>query len=164
MATAAARKPDAPPRIVVRAMTRHDIQAAAAVDQACYEEAAGWQERDFARCLEQNNLTSGLVAERGGRVAGFAIYQVAALDEFQLLNLAVHPDCRRKGVGRALVNKLKDGLRPGGRDRIVFEVRESNLPACQFFRSLEFKAVLPVLRGRYTDPDDDGYTFEFRKG
>ena len=56
------------------------------------------------------------------------------------LNFAVHEDFRRRGVGGQMIGKLIGKLSHQRRSRIMLEVRETNLPAQLFFRTLGFRA------------------------
>ncbi len=77
------------------------------------------------------------VAVWKNRVAGFVITRRVAADETELLNIAVAPVFRRRGVGTALI---RDVLRrfPGP---IFLEVRDSNLGARKFYEVLGFQPV-----------------------
>ncbi|MGC8639798.1 MAG: GNAT family N-acetyltransferase, partial [Isosphaeraceae bacterium] len=70
---------------------------------------------------------------------------------------ATHPDCRRQGIGRQMVNKLVSKLSSQRRNRIALCVRETNLPSQFFFRTVGFRAV-EVLREHFPDTGEDGYT------
>jgi ribosomal-protein-alanine N-acetyltransferase len=78
----------------------------------------------------------------------------------ELLHLAVAPEHRRRGAGRALLAHLGEWLRQPG-DRVRAAVPESNLAVQLFLRSLGYKAV-GVLRGYYDE--DDAYVMERRLG
>ena len=82
-------------------------------------------------------------------------YQVAWLvgEELHLLNVAVEPSARRTGVGRALVELLFAFAHERGAALIVLEVRRSNLPAYELYRSLGFEVVRERL-GYYTNGED----------
>ena len=67
----------------------------------------------------------------------------------------------RQGIGTALVDKLVSKLSPHRRNRIVLEVRETNLEAQLFFKSLGFRAI-SVLRDYYDDTVEDAYLMQFR--
>ena len=60
-----------------------------------------------------------------------------------------------------MVNKLVSKLSNQRRTRILLEVRERNLPAQVFFRSLGFRAI-SVLRDFYEDTIEDAYLMEYR--
>jgi [ribosomal protein S18]-alanine N-acetyltransferase len=109
-----------------------------------------WTQLDFLRILRLPDCR-GQVAEVAGQRAGYMVYEVNAR-RIRLLNFCVGHDWRRRGVGAAMVAKLRSiqGNRP---TRIVTECRESNLPAQLFFRSQGFRAV-EVLRGFYSNKED----------
>jgi ribosomal-protein-alanine N-acetyltransferase len=118
-----------------------------------------WNEEAFLRCLRQRNCI-GMVAEADGRVVGFMIYELHK-SKLQVLNLAVHADFRRQGIGTQMVEKLKSKLSQQRRARIVLEIRETVLGAQLFLQSQGFRAV-GVLRDYYEDSVEDAYLMQFR--
>jgi len=112
--------------IDLRPGSRDDLPAIAQI-QAASPEASQW---DVPEYLKYDLL----VALCDGRVAGFAVARRLAEAESELLNLAVHPAFRRRGVGRRMVETLTAG-HPG---MLWLEVRESNLGARKFYKSLGF--------------------------
>ena len=143
--------------IQIRWMIRRDMPEVLAIEQANFE--FSWSEDDFIRCLRQRNCI-GMVAERHDEVVGFMIYELLKT-RLHILNFAVLPEQQRTGVGTQMALKLIGKLTPDRRNRILLEVRETNLPAQKFFRSLGFLAV-SVLRDFYDDTTEDAYTMQFR--
>ena len=141
----------------IRWMIRRDMPAVLATESRCFEFA--WSEEDFIRCLRQRNCI-GMVAEEDDQVVGFMIYELHK-NRLHILNFAVHPDHRRKGVGLAMISKLLGKLSQERRNRIMLEVRETNLEAQLFFKSLGFRAI-SVLRDFYDDAAEDAYLMQFR--
>jgi ribosomal-protein-alanine N-acetyltransferase len=142
--------------IDIRWMIRRDMPEVLAIEQG-FE--FPWSEDDFIRCLRQRNCI-GMIAEHNERVVGFMIYELHKT-RLHILNFAVHPGCQRRGVGAAMVNKLKGKLSPYRRSRIMLEIRESNLEAQCFFRAMGF-ATVHVIRDFYEDTPDDAYLFQFK--
>ena len=68
---------------------------------------------------------------------------------------------RRRGVGSQMAKKLITKLSHDRRSRIMLEIRETNLAAQLFFRTLGFRAV-SVLRQFYEDTPEDAYLMQFR--
>jgi ribosomal-protein-alanine N-acetyltransferase len=120
-------------------MKEGDAEALAAVLRAC-PEAAPW-------APEPGQGRAVFVAEDEGEVAGFAVWQLLPEGEAELLNLAVHPRARRRGIGRALVEAA-------GARRAWLEVRASNEGAIRFYQALGF-TVCGVRRRYYRDPEED---------
>lgn len=146
-------------RVHIRWMIRRDMPEVLQTEQQSFEYA--WTEEDFLRCLRQRNCI-GMVAEHGEKVVGFMIYELHK-NKLHILNFAVHPAWRRRGVGAQMVAKLISKLSSHRRTRITLEVRETNLTAQLFFSRQEFKAVR-VLRGFYEDSGEDAFLMQYRFG
>jgi ribosomal-protein-alanine N-acetyltransferase len=140
----------------IRWMIRRDMTEVLAIENGSFE--FPWTEDDFIRCLRQRNCI-GMVAEHDERVAGFMIYELHKT-RLHILNFAVHPEYRRRGVGAHMVDKLTGKLSYQRRTRILLEIRETNLPAQLFFRALGFRAI-SVLRDFYDDTIEDAYLMQF---
>ncbi len=141
----------------IRWMIRRDMMEVLDIESQSFE--FPWSEDDFIRCLRQRNCI-GMVAEHGERVAGFMIYELHR-NRLHILNFAVAADCRRFGVGQQMVEKLIGKLSGQRRQRIMLEVRETNLEAQLFFRDLGFRAI-SVLRDFYDDTTEDAYLMQYR--
>jgi ribosomal-protein-alanine N-acetyltransferase len=144
-------------RVHIRWMIRRDMPEVLQAEQSSFEYA--WTEEDFLRCLRQRNCI-GMVAECGEKVVGFMIYELHKA-KLHILNFAVHPGHRRRGVGAQMVAKLVSKLSSHRRTRITLEVRETNLAAQLFFRAQDFKAVR-VLRTYYEDSGEDAFLMHYK--
>src|SRR6056297_3335789 len=138
-------------------MIRRDMPAVLAIENKSFEFA--WNEDDFIRCLRQRNCI-GMVAEADDRVVGFMIYELHKT-RLHILNFAVDPIYRRRGVGNTMLEKLLGKLSHERRNRIMLEVRETNLEAQLFFKKLGFRAI-SVLRDFYDDAAEDAYLMQYR--
>lgn len=144
-------------RVNIRWMIRRDRIEVLQIENDNFE--FPWTEDDFIRCLRQRNCI-GMVAEFNERIAGFMIYELHK-NRLHVLSLAVANDFRRHSVGTQMVQKLIDKLSLQRRDRIVLEIRETNLAAQLFFRQLGFRAI-SVLRDFYIDTTEDAYLMQYR--
>lgn len=125
-----------------------DLDTVAAIQQSS-PGAALWNVADY---LEQHFL----VAVEGNRVVGFLVARTLASDEREILNLAVAPDFRRKGVARALLDSALEGFRGA----VFLEVRESNETAKKFYKSLGFKE-LSKRKKYYDSPPETAIVMKF---
>ena len=141
----------------IRWMIRRDMPEVLDIEKGSFE--FPWSEEDFIRCLRQRNCI-GMVAEYDERVVGFMIYELHK-NQLHVLNFSVRPDVRRRGVGQQMINKLVGKLSQQRRNRIVLEIRETNLAAQLFFRNSSFFAV-SVLRDYYDDTTEDAYVMQYR--
>src|SRR5690606_1400281 len=93
------------------------------------------------------------VAREGGEVLGYVLFWHVA-DEIHLLNVAVAPAARRRGVGRALVEEVLAYGRGAAAAKVLLEVRASNVAALRLYESLGF--VRFNVRRRYYADGEDG--------
>lgn len=142
--------------IHIRWMIRRDMPEIRDIESSSFE--FPWTEDDFIRCLRQRNCI-GMVCEHEEQVVGFMIYELHKT-RLHIINLAVHPGFRRRGIGGQMVEKLVSKLSRQRRDKILLEVRETNLEAQLFFRESEFRAV-SVLRDFYEDTTEDAYLMQY---
>lgn len=141
----------------IRWMIRRDMPEVLDIENRSFE--FPWSEEDFIRCLRQRNCI-GMVAEYDERVVGFMIYELHK-NRLHILNFAVRPEFRRRGVATAMVKKLIGKLSQQRRNRILLEIRETNLGAQLFFRDSGFRAI-SVLRDFYEDTTEDAYLMQYR--
>lgn len=123
--------------ITLRKMRSQDVPYVAALEQACF--SLPWPEEAIALELT-NPLSSWLVAEEEGCFAGYVGSQ-AVLDEADMMNLAVQPAFRRRGVGEMLVNGLVKELAARQVRCLTLEVRASNAGAIALYEKLGFCQV-----------------------
>ena len=150
-------KSDFDMNVHIRWMIRRDMPEVLSIEQSSFE--FPWSEEDFIRCLRQRNCI-GMVAEFDEKVVGFMIYELHK-DQLHVLNFSVRPDVRRRGIGNQMVKKLVGKLSQQRRNRIVLEIRETNLAAQMFFKNLNFRAV-SLLRDYYDDTVEDAYVMQYR--
>lgn len=141
----------------IRWMIRRDMPEVLEIERASFE--FPWSDDDFVRCLRQRNCI-GMVADCDEKVVGFMVYELHKT-RLHVLNFAVAPDRRRRGVGSAMIGKLAAKLSPDRRSRLQLEVRETNLDAQLFFRSQGFRAI-SVLHNFYEDTPEDAYFMQYR--
>lgn len=112
-----------------------------------------WSQRDFEDCVTSD--TTFLIAETedGTGVAGYVV-AIDAADEGEILNLAVAPGGRRRGLGRALVEDVLTELHERGARNIYLEVRESNAAARALYAAHGFREV-GRRPGYYRRPVED---------
>jgi ribosomal-protein-alanine N-acetyltransferase len=138
-------------------MIRRDMPAVLGIENESFE--FPWTEDEFIRCLRQRDCI-GMVAEYAEQVVGFMIYELHRT-RIHVLSFAVRPEYRRQHIGTAMVEKLVSKLAYQRRNRIVLEVRETNLHAQLFFRNLGFLAT-GVLRNFYEDSTEDAFLMQYR--
>jgi [ribosomal protein S18]-alanine N-acetyltransferase len=144
-------------KAVLRWMVRRDMDEVLAIERLGFGKDS-WTDDDFTKCLrERNNI--GLVAEYGEQVVGFIVYSLHKT-KLDILNVAVHPDFQRQGVGRQLLQKLQGKLSPQRRTRLTTAIRETNLSAQLWMKDCGFTCV-QISKEMYDDTTEDAYLFEY---
>lgn len=129
-------------------MAECHLAALAEIEKACFH--APWSETMLREELDKGIF---LVAERDGQAIGYVGCQTV-LDEGYITNVAVSPDCRRQGVGRALIEELAQRARAQGLSFVTLEARASNAPAIALYEGAGFVRV-GVRKNFYTAPSED---------
>jgi ribosomal-protein-alanine N-acetyltransferase len=131
----------------IRPATEADLQAIADIEHAVFSDP--WPIGAFRKSL------AGLltVAVSGDRVVGYLAAHHAA-DMGEILNVAVHPEYRRLGIGEALVEDGLWRLAGAGIGLVFLEVRESNSAAQKLYEGMGFERV-GKRRGYYRAPVED---------
>jgi ribosomal-protein-alanine N-acetyltransferase len=123
--------------------------AQVAVIQAASPEASQWNAADYLHYDFR-------VSVCGIQVAGFLVSRALTEGETELLNLAVAPEFRRRGVARKLVESLL-AESPGA---VYLEVRESNRVARKFYNRMGFQEV-STRSGYYQAPPEAAIVMKF---
>lgn len=124
--------------------TREDAAPIAAMSRDLIETGLpwSWTPERVARSLARVD-TLVLTARDTARLAGFAIMQFGE-ERAHLSLLAVHPEYRRIGVARRLLEWLIASARTAGIASLHLELRETNLGARRFYLSQGFDETLRI--------------------
>lgn len=141
--------------VQIRWLIRRDMPDVLAIESSSFR--TPWTDEDFLCCLRQLNCI-GMVAESWNVVRGYMIYELHK-GSLELLNIAVKPDVRLRGVGRQMIDKLTAKINQRRRE-INVRVRETNLDAQLFFRACGFRAI-GVSPGHYEDTGEDCYLMRY---
>ena len=133
-------------------MNSSHVPQIARLEEICFSEP--WSEKSIASELE-NPLSLWLVALDGETVAGY-IGSQTVMDETDMMNVAVHPEYRRQGIGEALVMALIRQLQQTSSRNLSLEVRTSNVSARNLYEKLGFIQVGKRPR-YYRNPREDAY-------
>ena len=136
--------------MTITTMGQEHVSQVAELEKQCFSDP--WSEKSVASELE-NPLSLWLVALEGDTVAGYVGSQTV-MGETDMMNVAVSPAYRRRGIARELIQALLRELACQGSHRLTLEVRASNAPARALYESLGFAQV-----GRrpnyYRNPKED---------
>ena len=118
-------------------MAQHHVAQITELERLCFSDP--WSENSVRSELE-NPLSFWLAAVAGEQVIGYIGSQTAA-GESDIMNLAVTPEFRCRGVAQRLVTELSDALRKREASALMLEVRVSNHAAIRLYEKMGFIRV-----------------------
>ncbi len=136
--------------LIAREMTLADLDKVLCIEQASY--GIPWSRKMFVEEIS-NPVGRSLVFELATRIVGYACFW-EIVDECHIVNIAVHPDYRRQGVGSAIIKILEAACRAKGITRILLDVGRGNKPARRLYKKMGFK-IVGFRKGYYTELNDD---------
>jgi ribosomal-protein-alanine N-acetyltransferase len=141
----------------IRPIETRDLIFTMEIQSTC-PEIARWTTRDYARVVQGD--MAGWVTEENGEVAGFIVARRVASD-LEILNFAVRPECRNRGIGAALLRQALGWGATFHGEKAFLEVRASNLAALRFYEHNGFE-----MTGRrpryYLSPIEDALVLTAR--
>ncbi|MDX2348146.1 MAG: ribosomal protein S18-alanine N-acetyltransferase [Nitrospirota bacterium] len=136
--------------------TLENLNVLVALEKACF--SVPWSRKSFAAELEGNQFSRmlmvphpeyGLEVQAIGYICAWMVFE-----EIRFLNLAVHPEFRRRGLATQLIGEAIRLGREEGCCRGMLEVRESNHAAKKLYESFHFQAYA-TRKSYYTNPTED---------
>lgn len=136
--------------MTIQLLSNEHIPQLAEIEELCFSDP--WSSNAFKYELT-NPLSVWLVALEGELVVGY-IGSQTVLDESDIMNVAIRPEYRRKGIGNALITELISVLREKSVCSLSLEVRKSNEPAILLYTKLGFLQV-GLRPNYYRHPKED---------
>jgi [ribosomal protein S18]-alanine N-acetyltransferase len=134
---------------------KDDMKAVLAIERQSFPQP--WEIQQFQYTLEKG-LGVAFVAESEGRVVGYIFFELEP-ERYNVINLAVTPEYRRKGVGTKLMRFIIRKLRVDRRPDLHVAVSDRNLATHLFLKDIGFRAI-EVQRG-FFGHGHDAYEFQF---
>ena len=136
--------------MIITNMTIHHVAQVAELEKICFQDP--WSEKSVAAELE-HDYSLWLVAMEGETLAGYIGSQIS-YGEADMMNVAVSPDHRRKGIGEKLILALMEELKARECISLALEVRASNAPAIALYEKLGFGQI-GLRKNYYRNPKED---------
>lgn len=134
----------------IRSLEHADFEAILDIQNVC-PEIAQWSAWDYDRVARRE--MTGWVADENSEVTGFLVAR-RVLQDLEILNFAVPPDSRQRGIGAALLREALEWGKSFRAEKAFLEVRASNQPALGFYARFGFEVTGRRPR-YYTAPVED---------
>ena len=133
-------------------LTVAHLTEVAMIENLCFSEP--WSEEALLyMCTSPNTHAVAVIERASGRLAAYGGCEYV-LDEANIVNVATHPDFRRRGCAGALIGKMEEFLASREVTDVYLEVRVSNTPARTLYEKLGFVAV-GIRKNYYRFPAED---------
>jgi len=119
-----------------------------------------WSRAMFENELLKNPFSDQILVRDGRRICGY-LFMMVLFDECHLLDLAVHPEYRRKGVAKMMLRSLIETIGKKKISKIFLEVRISNRIAIALYEHFGFVQIA-TRKGYYTSPQEDAVILQSR--
>lgn len=126
-----------------------------ALDKLCVG-TNGWSADSFRSEAEKDTGHILYITDSGNVIALLSGYH--AVGEGDITSVAVHPDYRRKGLAKKLIEKFENSL-PEDTESIFLEVRESNCGAIALYEKCGFER-LSVRKNFYSQPRENAVVMQ----
>jgi len=137
-------------KLIIRDLREDDLPAILDIEEISF--TIPWSQQDFLNEMyKKNALSKVAVFERN--IIGYICVNYR-LQECHILNLAVHPDFRRRGVASVLMDEAMRELKRKGCVFMYLKVRVSNTGAQRFYELFGFR-VEGIRKKYYDHPDED---------
>lgn len=138
--------------VVLRRLELRDLNAIERIERESYP--TPWSRSMFAGELAKpSSISLGAFDEESGELVGYLVIS-RYVDAWHVMNVAVAPPHRRRGIARLLLDRLFEETSADERRGYTLEVRVSNTGAIALYEGLGFVAR-GVRRGYYTDNRED---------
>jgi ribosomal-protein-alanine N-acetyltransferase len=139
-------------RIEYRLLEARDLAAVEAIERRSYP--TPWSRSMFAgEIAKPSSICLGAFDAETGALLGYLIIS-RYVDAWHVMNVAVEPEHRRRGIATALLDRLFELTADDGRRGYTLEVRVSNTQAIALYERLGFESR-GIRRGYYTDNRED---------
>ncbi len=141
-------------------MREEDLSEVLSIENSSFPNP--WRDLTFLGEIRNQSISFPLVVVHSlhKRVIGYIIFW-KIFEDVQINNIAVHPDYRRLGIGRAVLEGIIEQMRKEGAKNMTLEVRPSNVAALTLYKKLGFRP-LSIRKGYYTNPDEDALVLGLR--
>ena len=137
--------------VELRRLEQRDLDMVEEIERASYP--TPWSRSMFAAELRKpSSIALGAYLEEG-ELVGYAFVS-RYVDAWHVMNVAVSPAFRRRGIASTLLERLFEVTASDPRRGYTLEVRVSNAEAIRLYERLGFESR-GIRRGYYTDNRED---------
>ena len=124
--------------MIIRKMELRDLSQVVMIEESLFSDP--WTENAFRDTLDQKEADFVVAVSEQEEIIGYCGAD-RALDEAEIVNVAIRKKDQNQGVGAGMVRTLIEEEKKKGVHFFILEVRESNLSAQHCYEKLGFKSI-----------------------
>ena len=137
--------------MTIREMKESDLEEILAIEKKSF--ADPWSRRLFKETLLFPHSVNFVLEGATGTVLGYVNFYVIG-EEAHMLNLAIHPNWRKKALATQLLSHAIDFIKHRNAVHFFLEVREGNLDAIRLYGKFGFQ-VIGRRKHYYVETNED---------
>lgn len=134
----------------IKRMEAGDIPETVRLGQSCF--AHPWTQEDYTKHYQEQDKIYLVCRHENMVVAGCAVW--CSFETADLCNIMVREAYRGQGIAGRLLSRALALCRDGGVERLLLEVRESNVSAIRLYEKFHFQRIA-VRMHYYREPPED---------
>ena len=146
--------------VLIKEMKESDLEEVLEIEKKSF--ADPWSRRLFKETLSFPHSVNFVLREGTGALLGYVNFYLIG-EEAHMLNLAIHPDFRKKGLATHLLNYTLDFLKRRKAANFFLEVREGNRDAIALYRKFGFQMIGRRKR-YYAETNEDALVMHLASG
>lgn len=140
--------------MLVEPIKKEHLSQIANIEKLCFSDP--WSENALELLLKENCVSFAVTD--GESVLAYG-GMMTVLDEGHVLNIATHPDYRKRGFAREIMHSFYNVAEQKGLSVMFLEVREHNMAARNLYLSEGWKE-LGVLKNHYSHPVENAIVMQ----
>jgi [ribosomal protein S18]-alanine N-acetyltransferase len=147
----------------IRPATLADIPSILSVERTS-DKAAHWGDNEYRNVFSAGSVPRIVLVAEDKQVVGFVVVRTIG-PEWEIENVAVSADARRRGIGVALIKAVASQAQHRGAEALILEVRASNEAARALYERAGFTQS-GQRKDYYANPTEDAihYRLDVRSG
>lgn len=142
-------------KIEITPMTIADLDEVYEIEKISF--SMPWTKQMWMDEMIKSQIANHLVARLDGKILGYAGFWLI-IDEAEIVNIAVHPEYRRKGIGNLLLKELLNLAKTKEAKLVTLEVRETNESAKKLYSKSGFQ-LIAIRKKFYKDTNEDAFVY-----
>ena len=146
----------------IRILGAESAESIIAFNRLCFSEADRWKEEDWHKLLEEERAVYYAMTDGDRLIGDVFIYNWQGEHDYvKIMNVAVHPEYRNRGIAVRLMNHVTEEMKSIGMFRFCGETRSANKAMQKVFEDCGYQ-LNRIEEGYFHNPEDSAWKYVLR--